>query len=396
RAGKNDKRKDGTLNPHREATMAMRALASGDVIKSSSFALADDASVSPRGWQGRLPPQLARDEIRVLFRKKPDAEALYPWLKHFIPIPYEYVHSVANRATFVVDSTGLIFLHRSFQATWLADRIDEIEEAQAILVENDLQSPSLRKHFENEVRGPHMAIIFGHQRQSSKRPYLAEWGRDHQDRVTKFMELPIVKDIIGWVSSIIRRVWPGLAARFEADAAWHYERYQIQPMFGLYWNFCWNATFPEQDRTHTDPHCDYKNQIGCCSILTYLLKSGANFNHKLRTWLVLWEANIALELPPWTLTSYPSSLFYHFNLDVHRLKFVCAEEDIERPTPENSREIVAGDTTGRGSMVFFSQSTMRQGPVTGCDTVEQAMAAGHEGVMNPHQSVEEAFRRSGS
>jgi hypothetical protein len=43
----------------------------------------------------------------------------------------------------------------------------------------------------------------------------------------------------------------------------------------------------------------------------------AKFNHTQRTWLVIWEAGVIVELPPWVLAIYPSSLFYHFNIDVN-------------------------------------------------------------------------------
>ena len=40
------------------------------------------------------------------------------------------------------------------------------------------------------------------------------------------------------------------------------------------------------------------------------------FNHTKRSWLVIWEASVVIELPPWTLLLYPSSLLYHFNIDI--------------------------------------------------------------------------------
>lgn len=45
-----------------------------------------------------------------------------------------------------------------------------------------------------------------------------------------------------------------------------------------------------------------------------------NFNHGQRSWLVIWEAGVVVELPPWVLCIYPSSLFYHFNIDIHGMK----------------------------------------------------------------------------
>ncbi|KAJ7037645.1 hypothetical protein C8F04DRAFT_952465, partial [Mycena alexandri] len=394
RGGVRQKLKSGGLNPRREEAMAARTFASGNVVKSSSFSLLHDASFSPRAWQGQAPPEIARESIRALYHSKPDAEGLYPWLRTFFPIPYIMPKGPdEKRGTFVVDKNGLIFFYRSYRAEWLAGMVDQIEEAQRALVGDDLLSLSLRNACADGVRGPHLAIIIGHQRQSSVEPYLTAWHRAHQDRVDKFMELDVIKRIIRWVCGIVRAVWPGLAARFEKDAEWHYKKYGIRPLFGYFWNFCWNAAFPGDARIHTPPHADSKNQVGVCLILCYVLKC-VDFNHKTRSWLVLWEADIAAELPPWTLTGYPSSLFYHFNVDVHRLRHVWTPSDVDIPTPENSHPVVPGDDTGRGSMVFFSQASMRHGPETGSHTLEMAINAGHSGSVDRNLTVREAFQRA--
>lgn len=142
----------------------------------------------------------------------------------------------------------------------------------------------------------------------------------------------------GLVTRLVTDIFPGVAARFLADAKWHKKRYGIEPMFGLFWNLCLNAWFPGQGRIHCDPHADKKNQIGVCVLLIYVLRCGSrcpllefyffvvvadifisvpeNFDHSKYTWLVIWEAGVAIELPPWTLAIYPSALFYHFNIDV--------------------------------------------------------------------------------
>jgi hypothetical protein len=36
----------------------------------------------------------------------------------------------------------------------------------------------------------------------------------------------------------------------------------------------------------------------------------------MKSWLVLWEAGLVIELPPWVIFIYPSALFLHFNIDV--------------------------------------------------------------------------------
>jgi len=72
------------------------------------------------------------------------------------------------------------------------------------------------------------------------------------------------------------------------------------------------------------------------------------------------------------------------------LKFVTTDGD-ERPTPSNSRPIVAGDEEGRGSFVYFNQATMYQSSETGYDTVQAAKDAGHSGKTDFFRDAQQAF-----
>ncbi|KAJ7177430.1 hypothetical protein C8R43DRAFT_1118422 [Mycena crocata] len=153
----------------------------------------------------------------------------------------------------------------------VGDLVPELEEAQAVLLGHELQSVSTQREFAGEVRGPHLAIILGHQRQSSVELYLTAWHRAHQNQVNEFLERPVMKRIFNWVSDIVRLVWPGLALRFEIEreAAWHKKKYGITPLFGYFWNFCVNAVFPGQKRIHTGPwHVDFKNQVVLQTVYT--------------------------------------------------------------------------------------------------------------------------------
>ncbi len=129
----------------------------------------------------------------------------------------------------------------------------------------------------------------------------------------------------------MRFYYPGVVARFQKSAAWHKERYGIKPHFGYFWNMCINGIFPGMDRVHCLPHADAKNPIGICVLYVYclpgcksamlpiylaLLTFSAKFNSKERSWLVIWELGIVLELPPGVIALYPSSLFLHWNVDV--------------------------------------------------------------------------------
>ncbi|PPQ85664.1 hypothetical protein CVT24_012812 [Panaeolus cyanescens] len=122
--------------------------------------------------------------------------------------------------------------------------------------------------------------------------------------------------------------------------------------------------------------------------LSYSYIPGSHFDHKTKTWLVLWEAGVIIELPPWVAAIYPSSLFIHFNVDISDLKIVVTQ-DGELPTPLNSSPL--GDDDGRASMVFFNQATMYQSSETGYDTLIMAREHGHTGTTNYGEDAQRAF-----
>ncbi|KAJ7769625.1 hypothetical protein DFH07DRAFT_768895 [Mycena maculata] len=372
-----------------------RTMARAEFLSAKGFSIQKDASVSKTGWSGAAPPKLARSEIDRRYFSQENARGLHSVLSRFYPASYKICPNIRDeRATLFVDNAGIIFMFRTYRLAFLQEAASEIEYAHNVLVSSDLDSPRLQFSCKEGTRGPHMPIIIGHYRQSASQPRVTAWHKHNQPRVDTFMDLDIVKRIIvsGVVTSVVKTVFPGVAARFEADAKWHKDRYGIDPMFGLFWNLCLNAWFPNARRVHCKPHADKKNQIGICVLLIYVLKSGKNFNHTKRTWLVIWEAGVVLELPPWVLAMYPSSLLYHFNVDVHDILFLTTEGDV-RPTPENSRPLVEGDDCGRGSFVFFNQSTMRHGPELGFDTKAEAELHGVSGTIDYGKSAQQAFER---
>ncbi|KAJ7927185.1 hypothetical protein B0H13DRAFT_2653631 [Mycena leptocephala] len=354
RGGKRTRKKKGEINKEYVDHMRQRSMARMDIIRTDSFSLLSNVSHSASGLQGKPPPLMARNVIIRVFKSQPDARGVIPIVKYFFPVFYhKRVSPRDERATFLIDKNGLMFFFRSSRATWLANCVDEFKDAVRLIVGNDNRDPELRRFHAGGRRGPHLPIIFGHHRQSAKKPRLTAWHVENQERIEKFLALPIIKRIIAWVSNIMLLFFPGLCARMEEEARLH----GIQPLFGYFWNLCVNACFEGQRAIMTDPHADSKNQIGVCLMLIYTLKSAKNFNSRLRIWLVVWEAGAALELPAWVLAAYPSALFFHFNMDVHHVKWVTVDGN-ERPTPENSQPLEAGDGDGRGSMVFFNQATM--------------------------------------
>ncbi|KAK7038350.1 hypothetical protein R3P38DRAFT_2516062, partial [Favolaschia claudopus] len=377
--------------PGRETNQAERLVDRVEVLGSPDFDLERDSSTGGTGWCGAAPPPEVKQRMCSLYNQEPRGRALYPYIRKFAPAEYRKCPDIRKeRGTIFVDCKGQIFMYRSYRADWLMERCEEVQAAIHVLV-GDGRTAQRQEDCRDLVRGPHWPIIIGHHRQSCQTPRLANWHEQHRDQVDAFVRLPIVQRIIGWVSSVVTLLFPAVAARFKADAKWHAERYGIKPLFGLFWNYCLNTWFEGQRRIHCKPHADSKNQIGVCVLLIYVLQ-GYDFNDEERTWLVIWEAAVAVQLPPWTLAIYPSALFYHFNIDVDEIDFVRTEGDVEVPTRQNSRPIVDGDECGRGSMVFFNQSTMRQAAAVGFDSLRQAKEQGVPITIDPKLSLQEAFQ----
>ncbi|KAJ7688146.1 hypothetical protein B0H17DRAFT_1299417 [Mycena rosella] len=209
------KKKRGLRPP---AQKIEHAFARGNVLTASTFSMLSDASVSSTGFQGAAPPLKARRAIDHLYYSQPRARALHPYISKFYPAYYEIKEDISQeRSTFFVDRNGQIFMFRSFRAQWLMDHVEEVEVTHDILVGDDSSSDAIRDLCRDGLRGPHMPIIIGHQRQSSKRPHLTSWHVKHQARVDGFMAQPIVKRIINWISDVVEIVFPGIAHQFKQE-----------------------------------------------------------------------------------------------------------------------------------------------------------------------------------
>ncbi|KAJ6477466.1 hypothetical protein C8R47DRAFT_937425, partial [Mycena vitilis] len=377
-----------------QAQMVQRTFKRADAMISTSYSIVRDAPVTSTGWHGISPPGRAKALVRQKYRAEPGAKQLHEYICRFLPVPYRIAPEVSEeRATFLVDSDDRIIMFRTYRPEWLMHSVDEVQEMVDTLVGHHLASQSLRNACAKGERGPHFPCIIGYHRQSAKKPFLTSWHQKNKADVDAFLALPITQRIIKWVSSVVKLVFPGVAASFEKEAAIILDTYGIAPQFGLFWNLCLNAAFEGQDRIHCDPHADRKNRIGVCGVLTHILRGGEGFNHFQRTWLVIWEAGVVIQLPPWVLVLYPSALFYHFNIDIDQLEFVSTEGTVDWPTRDNSRPVVAGDEWGRGSMVFFNQSTMTQTAFTGHATVKAAKLAGQTGTTDFGTDAQAAFSR---
>ncbi|KAJ7860192.1 hypothetical protein B0H13DRAFT_2569678 [Mycena leptocephala] len=207
RGGKRTRKKKGEINKEYVDHMRQRSMARMDIIRTDSFSLLSNVSHSASGLQGKPPPLMARNAIIRAFKSQPDARGVIPIVKYFFPVFYhKRVNPRDERATFLIDKNGLMFFFRSLRATWLADCVDEFEDA---------------------------------------KPRLTAWHVENQERVEKFLALPIIKRIIAWVSNIMLLFFPGLCARMEEEARLH----GIQPLFGCFWNLCVNACFEGQRAT---------------------------------------------------------------------------------------------------------------------------------------------------
>jgi len=111
-----------------------------------------------------------------------------------------------------------------------------------------------------------------------------------------------------------------------------------------------------------------------------------------------------LELPPGVFVMYPSSLFFHFNVDV------CGEAlnlplylhltlthfgldvdlvvtpDGAQPTKENS--IPLDGTAGRGSCVWFNQASLFQTSELGVETIALAKKQGKDAACDARGLIE--------
>ncbi len=114
-------------------------------------------------------------------------------------------------------------------------------------------------------------------------------------------------------------MFPGVAERVKASAAWHEINHGIKPLFGVFWNLCINALFPGQSRVHCLPHTDFKNIVGVCLLAIYQvpgkrlvssLSRVINYSHFHRKGFQSQEKVLASSLGSWgsSLSSPPGPL----------------------------------------------------------------------------------------
>ncbi|KAF8160069.1 hypothetical protein B0H34DRAFT_858712 [Crassisporium funariophilum] len=373
---------DGDEKVAGERSLLLKWMKKADFHRTAAYSLQENGSRTQPGWNGRNPPPATRLELRRDY----STGKIYETLSRFFPVYYNQ-----GRPAVLLDSESRAFFYRTSQCIWFMLKEVEFYTAVLKLLQATLEDSETKAKFSNAERGPHFPCIIGIDRRYSDKPELTAWHRQNFDAVEEFINTPVIKSVTEWVSSVVNLVFPGVADRFRSSAKWH----GITAPFGLFWNLCINGMFEGQRRIHCLPHADSKNIVGVCVLVIYEIPGNKKkFNHSKRTWLVLWEAGVAIELPPWVMAAYPSSLLYHFNVDVSDFKFVTTEGD-ERPTPENSTPLEEGDGDGRGSLVYFNQAVMYMSSETDSATLKEATKKGHSGKTDYGKAIQDGFEKHG-
>ncbi|THU84826.1 hypothetical protein K435DRAFT_806393 [Dendrothele bispora CBS 962.96] len=344
-------------------------------FNSNDFDFTLDTNVSKPAWQGVNVNAKERNRIVSMWESGGWGESL----KGLRLVPYE-----ENMALSVRDSNLRQFLYRSRVTSKIANKLPEVSRVVSDFVRS-IKQPNAEKDMLDNLRGHHWYSILGHDRNNRKVPSLSQFHQKNASTLGPFFqEGSLFWFLTEYGCGLLRAHFPQVAKRYQDCATKLEEMYGIKPLFGLFWNFCVNVPRAGIRRVHCKPHIDYKNiALGVCMIFVF-----GHFNHHERCWLVLWEAGIAVELPPGVFLIYPSSLFLHFNIDLQDLP-VFTTSNNEMPSRSNLTSIGCScsetahqndsdwqEAVGRGSMVWFSQATMFQSAELGYDTVGLAKEAG--------------------
>ncbi|RXW21044.1 hypothetical protein EST38_g4821 [Candolleomyces aberdarensis] len=323
-------------------------------LRANNFSLDTHARVASTGWHGLPPP---KGELQGLVDSYRDG-SIVTSLSHFRRVPFD---PKSKSATALLDDMHRTFGIRTTAANFIAEQQGPLYEAMYDLMKPSLLDDSVKKESKlKNPRGDHFQCLMGHHRPYHDTIILIKWHKDNEARVEEFLKKRCIQELIAWVNWVLRAFMPEIADRYKRCAEWHQEKYGVTPLFGLFWNFCINGIFPGQQRIHTDPHADPKNVVGACVIFVYVIP-GSSFDHKVRSWFVIWEAGVIIELPPWVAFFYPSSIFIHFNCDMSDIDIIHTSEQGKPTRPSNRAFRKMGfigpdlpdDAHGRGSIGFF-------------------------------------------
>ncbi|KIY62979.1 hypothetical protein CYLTODRAFT_158530 [Cylindrobasidium torrendii FP15055 ss-10] len=336
---------------------------------------------------------------------------LWAWM-HFLlgPILVRF-KQVAFRAenqpwTVVKDRVGRNIAVRSPLLSWISGFTGKKDE---ILTPHPLRPSPFMQQCINEVvefvqittaceygrnvRGPQWYHISGHDRQIRLLPDLRAWGKKNTGPLKwLFRKESPWNRLTGFANTIVQGFFPGIWRRFmRCRDYWSIKR-GVNAMYGAFWQFCINWG---EDRLLVDcwPHVDAANlAIGVCVIFIF-----GFFNSNEVCWLVIWEANIIIQLPAGVFLAYPSSLFYHFNInkediraDLRDARIVVGRRGVQ-PTPYNTEPLTKRNAKPehwkegehiRGSAVWFCQASMYQPSELGVPTMQAGRQSGRSVSVN--------------
>ncbi|TFK58991.1 hypothetical protein BDN72DRAFT_906238 [Pluteus cervinus] len=332
----------------------------------NGFSLEADGLATSTGWQGRFLPKEAKDNIHKAYAERETTSELREVLQSFARAPYD---KIGHYPLVLADKKGRIFFARSKQIFRMKKIMEKLCSLQDLLVEGITEQERGELDADNH-RGDHYATIFV--------PFPDPTAPTASDPVPRFQEQRMAAHICcirTIANDMVVQYFPGVAVRYQLKTeAWREKtKGKIRSMFGTFDNYCWNACFWGQERVQCKPHTDHKNVVGVWVVIIYELP-GAHFDHKTRSWLVIWDAGIIVEAPPWTALIYPSSLFLHFNVDIQDIDVLTLDGDIA-PTLEERERWEKSSKAGRGSIVFFNQASMFH-IETGETTLTEANAKG--------------------
>ncbi|KAF8889786.1 hypothetical protein BD779DRAFT_1671567 [Infundibulicybe gibba] len=363
RGGKPLTQAGGNKHVARVSRLQDKKLREAESLQNVGFSMIEDARVAGTGWHGMQLKPTSREKLC----EDCDSGTIKAQLAWFFPVYYK------GQAVRLLDQDNRMFGYRTTTLPFIQE-----------------EAPSLLKAV-RRLLGKHLVNEEAAKRHKDGVPKLTRFHRENAGDVDEFIRTGIVQKATQVVCSMVRLMFPGVAERLETSADWHQEQYGIRPQFDLFWNLCVNGIFPGQKRVHSRPHADYKNVVGVCALLVYEIPGRVKFNHSKRTWLVLWEAGIVVQLPPWVVFLYPSSLLTHFNIDID----VCHHRRRRATDPSQLHPLADGDDEGRGSFVYFNQAALYQSSETGHRTLTEAAKAGKATTVDYDRIAEVAFPRHG-
>ncbi|KAF9044589.1 hypothetical protein BDZ89DRAFT_1059069 [Hymenopellis radicata] len=334
-----------------------------------------DLPITTTGWMG-LRAGIPQSWARILRDAHRSEDEVWEFLDRIQFLPYN------GQATQVLDAEHRRIIFRSKITPGMAALAAEFGAEAAAFVK--ACKPPSDSDIAGNLRGNHWFCIAGADRNNKSVPALSKWHEENAPIIKEyFCPKRVFNRANGIANDLVAILFPAIAARFQACADYMRTNHKMEPMFGRFWNWCLNAPLAGVKRVFCDPHVDFKNlALAVCVVFVYGI-----FNHREKAWLVIWEAGICLELPPGVFLLYPSSLFYHFNVDI------VTTPDGARPTQQNSTPLSGPTLTrpanvseedweagnGRGSVVWFNQASMFQTSETGFNTLAEARLEGYSG-----------------